>query len=368
MSRVVDRALWLISGACSALALHASRNPIRMPPPARRLTEDITLCLPLRNEAHRVEPCLRAAVRAVEACDGRAEFLVLDDGSSDGTAELVRAVGGPVKVATGAALPSGWLGKPHACQQLSTLAQPDSGVLVFLDADVVLAADALLRTVALLRDAGLDLVSPYPRQRCETLAERLVQPLLQWSWLSFLPLGVAETSTRPSLSAANGQLLAVDRAALGRAGGFAAVSTEVLDDIALIRAIKAAGGRGGVADGTTLATCRMYEGWAELRDGYSKSLWSAFGSPAGAVAVNLLQLLLFAAPAVAACTVRYRRAGIAGYLAGVAGRAISARRTGGRTLPDAAAHPVSISVLAWLSARSLLQHRRGQLTWKGRRI
>ena len=158
-------------------------------------------------------------------------------------------------------------------------------MLVFVDADVVLAPHAVAASVALLRWAALDLVSPYPRQLAVTPAERLVQPLLQWSWLTTLPLRLAERSPRPSLAAANGQLLVVDAAAYRRAGGHRAVRAEMLEDVALLRAVKAAGGRGGVVDGTALATCRMYAGWPDLRDGYAKSLWSAFGSPAGAAAV-----------------------------------------------------------------------------------
>ncbi|WP_345714047.1 glycosyltransferase, partial [Kineococcus glutinatus] len=173
--------------------------------------------------------------------------------------------------------------KAHACAQLAAAARGD--VLVLVDADVTLAPHAVAAAVDLLCRSGLDLVSPYPRQVAATAAERLVQPLLQWSWLTTLPLRTAETSRRPSLSAANGQFLVVDAAALRRAGGFAAVRSAVLDDVALVRAVKAAGGRGGVADGTALATCRMYEGWAALREGYAKSLWSAFGPPPAAAAV-----------------------------------------------------------------------------------
>ena len=160
-------------------------------------------------------------------------------------------------------------------------------MLVFLDADVVLAPQAVAATVQLLRAAGLDLASPYPRQLAETWSERLVQPLLQWSWLTLLPLRRAESSPRPSLAAANGQLLAVDAEAYRRVGGHAAVRAEVLDDVALRpRAQGRAAARGGVVDGTWLATCRMYEGWPTLRAGYTKSAWAAFGSPAGAAAVR----------------------------------------------------------------------------------
>ena len=62
-----------------------------------------------------------------------------------------------------------------------------------------------------------------------------------------------------------------------RAGGHAAVRGEVLEDIALLRAVKRAGGRGALIDGSRLAACRMYDGWPALRDGYAKSLWAAVG-------------------------------------------------------------------------------------------
>ena len=61
------------------------------------------------------------------------------------------------------------------------------------------------------------------------------------------------------MAVANGQFLVVEADALARAGGWQSVSGEVLDDIALARAIRAGGGRTGVADGSAIATCRMYD-------------------------------------------------------------------------------------------------------------
>ncbi len=330
----------------------------------------VSVLVPARDEAHRVAPCVRAllAQRGVEY-----EILVLDDGSTDGTADVVRAAaaGGPrLRLLEGAALPDGWLGKPHACAQLAAAARGD--VLVFVDADVVVAPDGVAATVALLGD-GLDLVSPYPRQAADGAAERLVQPLLQWSWLTFLPLRLAERLPAPSLTAANGQLLACGAAAYRAAGGHAAVRTEVIEDVALARAFKRAGFRVAMADGTAVATCRMYGGWAELRDGYAKSLWAAFGSPAGAVAAVALLAWLYVLPPAAAAVAfargrpRAAAIGLAGYVAGVAGRAACARRTGGRPL-DALAHPVSICALAWLTALSWHRRLTGTAAWRGRRL
>ena len=352
------------AGAVAAAA-HAGVNSrlLRVPPPPAAVRERVSVVLPVRDEADRVGPCLRALLASQQVDD--LEVIVYDDRSRDGTGEIVREIArgdSRVTVLTGPEPPPGWLGKPHACARAAERATGD--VLVFLDADVTLAPDGLARTVGLLRASGLDLVSPYPRQIAVGAAERLVQPLLQWSWLTLLPLRLAERSGRPSLSAANGQLLCVDARAYRRAGGHGAVRGDVLDDIALLRAVKRSGGRGVVADGTDLAATRMYDGWAELRDGYAKSLWAAGGHPVASAGQIGLLCWLFVLPALAAA--RGSRAGLVGYLAGVAGRVISARRTGGRCWPDAAAHPVSIAVLGWLTALSWWRRRRGTARRKGR--
>jgi len=348
------------------LTLHAAVNAalLRRPVPGAVAPPGLVSALvPARDEAANIGACVAAllASRGVEL-----EVLVLDDASTDATARTALEAGGGdarLRVLTGAPLPGGWLGKPHACAQLAAAARGE--VLVFVDADVVVEPDGLAATVALLRDARLDLCSPYPRQLADGLGPRLVQPLLQWSWLTFLPLRLAEAVPSPTLTAANGQLLAVDATAYRRIGGHGAVRGEVVEDVALARVAKAAGCRVALADGTRIATCRMYDSWPQLRDGYSKSLWSAFGSGAPAAAALLAWLYLLPPVALLAGGRRLRRAALAGTAAGVAGRAVAAARTGGRVC-DAGAHPVSVAVLLGLLGRSVRARRRGTLAWKGR--
>ncbi|MBY3552057.1 glycosyltransferase [Modestobacter lapidis] len=365
MARAVVRG----GAAASVLAaLHAAVNTglLRRPPvPAPAVTVPVTVVLPVRDEAGQVADCLAAVLdqRGVP----RLRIVVVDDGSTDGTAGRVAAVPDDrVRLLPATPPGAGWLGKPNACAQ-GAAAAGNAEVLVFVDADVRLMPDAIASAVALLDAHRLDLVSPWPRQLAGSAAERLVQPLQQWLWATFLPLRLAERSPRPSLAAANGQFLVVRRPAYDRAGGHAAVRGAVIEDIALLRAVKAAGGRGVVVDGSTLAACRMYSGWPELREGYAKSLWSAVGGrPAAAVAATAGLSAVWLVPPLAALA--GSRAGLAGYAAGVAGRAVVAARTGGRVWPDSLAHPISIALLDVLVARSLAGHRRGGLQWRGRAL
>ena len=329
----------------------------------------MSLLVPARNEAHRIAPTIRSLLAQRGLAD--VEVLVLDDGSTDGTADVVVEVAGDdtrLCVLTGTAPPAGVLGKPHACAQLAGEAR--GSILVFVDADVVLAPDAVAAAVSVLRGPDpLDLLSPWPRQVTAGVAGRLVQPLLAWSWLTTLPLRIAERSARPSMVAANGQFLVVEADALARAGGWESVSGAVLDDITLARAIRASGGRTGVADGSGIATCRMYSDGRELREGYRKSLWAAFGSPLGAVAVGAALAVVYVLPAAAAVT--GSRIGAAGYAAGVVGRMLSARwcaTSKWGAVADAAAHPVSVLALLCLLASSWVGRMRGSLRWKGRAV
>jgi Glycosyl transferase family 2 len=368
MTRIWRRLVQTGTFGAIALTAHTAVNLQRLRVPSNdppELTERVSVLLPVRDEATRIAPCLESLLEQIRVPD--LEIIVIDDGSSDATMDVVREVAGAdprVRLLTATEPPVGWLGKPHACQALAD--EATGSVLVFVDADVRLAPHGIAAAVDLLRSSGLQLVSPYPRQIAITATERLVQPLLQWSWLTTLPLRLAERSGRASLSAANGQFLVVDAEAYQRSGGHAGmqVRAAVLDDIALLRAIKAAGGRGGVVDGTALANCRMYEDWPQLRDGYTKSLWSAFGSRAGAGATVAGLGLIYLVPPVAA--LGGSLTGLSGYLAAVLGRYAVAERTAGRSLPDSLAHPASIAIFGWLTVRSLRARRRGTLAWRGR--
>ncbi|GAB2914689.1 glycosyltransferase [Rhodococcus aerolatus] len=358
-------------GAGLGFALVNRRALLRPPDPVPPTAERVAVCVPARDEARRL-PGLLADLRAQVGVDVL-RVWVLDDGSTDATAAAAQHAAGDdprvVVVRGDGVLPAGRLGKPTACARLAGLAG-DAEVLVFVDADVRLAPTAVAAGVALLRGHHLDLVCPWPRQVAVTPVERLVQPLQQWSWFASLPLPVAQRSRRPSMAAACGQLLVLDAAAYHRAGGHDAVAGEVLEDLALTRAVRRAGALAAPAAGAGLAACRMCAAAAALRAGLGRSLWAAFGSPAQALSLGaaLLVVGLLAELAAAAGRGPVRRWGLLGAGASLAGRVVAAGATGDRAWPDALAHPFGVLAVLGLTVDSHRSRRRGTLRWRGRAV
>jgi len=369
---LIRRAAAIGAFGASAIAVHTAINLQRLRAPAvagPNITERVSVLLPARNEAEHIS----VTVQSILAQEGLDDFelIVLDDGSTDDTAAIVRAIPDPrLKLVVGAddSLPAGWLGKPWACARLGDLAT--GSVLVFVDADVYFEPQAIRGAIELLRDEGFALVSPYPRQVAKSWLERLVQPLIVWSWCATVPLRWAEASSRPSLAAANGQFIVIDAQVYRAVGGHEAVASEVIEDVALMRAVKVMGQQAVTADGSKIAHCRMYATSQEVVNGYTKSLWSAFNGPAGSIAVNGLLLTAYVAPAAAMLVGRgrTRAIGAIGYAAGVTSRVLVAKRTGERSWPDALAHPISITAFTALNVLSWSRHRRGANSWKGRPV
>lgn len=352
-----------------AVNLTQARRPTR---PRAEVTERVSVLVPARDEAHRIGPMIHALMRQRGLAD--VEFIILDDGSHDGTAELVRAIAEDdprVKVIAEPddQPPDGWLGKPWACHRLA--ARATGSVLVFLDADVILEPWAIASSVQLLRAFDYQLISPWPRQVCQSPAERVTQPLLNWAWLSLLPVWLAMRSSNPLWSLANGQFLVFDADAYRVSGGHAAVCDHVVEDVTIMVNIKRHGFRSIPVIGADIASCRMYTSAREVYDGYTKNLWSLFPSKAPAIGAAGLATLVYFVPPAAALLARdpsTRRWGAIGYASAALGRAMIAKQVGEPALPDAFAHPVSIMAFLGILGASIARRDRGTLHWKGRPV
>lgn len=355
-------------------ALHSWLNLklLRKPVAEKIIDEKVSVLLPVLNEADRIAPTLQSLLN--QKMVPHLEIIIRDDGSTDQTITLIKHLiqnsQVPVKlIVDDPPAPEGWVSKSWSCYQMSKIAS--GSVFVFTDADVKFAPTAISKAVATLRETKLDLISPYPKQIALSWSERLIQPLLQWSWLSFLPLRIAEKSKNSHLVAANGQFIVVDAARYAASGGHCAHPGAVLDDLALLRAIKNNLGKGNVIDGTDIAATRMYRNVTELTDGYTKSLWSATSNRFSSRLISILLLLGFVLPPIAAMSKlnpRIQRAGAVGYLAAIISRLLIARRTKSAQFPDVMTHPISIMALVGLIELSWYRRLRNKLSWRGKKL
>jgi len=335
---------------------------IRNPSKATQIQESVSVVVPLRNEATNVAELIDS-LRAQKNL-AQVEFLLLDDNSEDQTLTLLHQHTSGLSnfhILNGSTLPQGWIGKTWALQQLFERASGE--IIVSVDADVRLVPDAISAAVTLLKETQLDFLSPYPSQLAHSWSERLIQPLLQWSWMSTVILRIAEKSSISSMVVANGQFFVVRRAALAQVGGYKSVSNKVLDDVELARTLVKQGSHGCVANGASIASTRMYSSWGEIQAGYGKSLHAAFGSVFGSALAITFLFLTGIAPLIAGITGSY--VAWYAYSAVTLTRAMSSIKTGKNGV-DAFLHPISSALLIYLIIYSWLM--RGQVQWKGRTL
>ena len=335
---------------------------IRIPKNSAPVQASITLLLPVRNEEGNITECI-AALKSQSGVENL-KYIVINDQSTDKTAELLTsAIAGDARftVLRTEGPRTGWLGKVSALQ--SGYEAADAEFIVTLDADVRLNPDALSCAINQISELNLDFISPYPRQDAETLAEKLIQPLLHWSWMSTIILRLAEKKPQPSTAVANGQFFVVRKSALDAVGGFQSVQNQILDDIEIARSLIKSGYRGVVTEGAEIAHTRMYQNFSEIREGYGKSLHKAFGGKVGALVASTFIALTGILPLILA--LRGSLIATITFLLIALTRALSALRAKSNPV-FALLHPISSALLIYLIAYSW--RKRGTVQWKGRTV
>lgn len=268
----------LVAGLLVAVLVNLANNlrclqPLQAWPPSADQPL-VSILVPARNEEDNIEVCVRSLLAQGYP---RFEVLVLDDHSEDDTpARLLALVRKEprLRFLRSRPLPRGWVGKSWACHQLAQAAQGE--LLLFTDADTRHHPATLTSAVAMLQDLQLDLLTVCPRQEVRTWAERLLVPILTWSFVLFLPLPLAYRARNPDLCMATGQFMLFRRQAYRRIGGHAAVRGDPIEDLALVRKIKTRGLRWRLADGCERIACRMYGGTRQVVEGLSKNLLPGF--------------------------------------------------------------------------------------------
>jgi glycosyltransferase involved in cell wall biosynthesis len=239
----------------------------------------VSILIPARNEAGNIAECLDHALGQFEV---KVEVLVMDDGSTDGTAEIVRRYAARderVRLLEAPPLPEGWSGKMHACAQLAAAARGTH--FLFIDADVrldPLAAAALSGHAASRR---LALVSGVPKQRMLTWGEGLTVPMINLLLIGYLPGGGRAFTRHPGFAAGCGQMMLFERGAYEAVGGHGAVRTTLHDGLKLSRLLRRHGHRTEIVQGSGLARCRMYAGFGDAWRGFLKNAREGMATPIG---------------------------------------------------------------------------------------
>jgi len=232
----------------------------------------VSIIVPARNEARNIERCLESLVRSNYPSF---EVIVVDDRSTDGTAEQARAVGRgraeALEVLEGKPLPEGWFGKPWACQQGAEVAR--GSLLLFTDADTVHGVDLLSQVLGAREEDEARVVSLVGRQEMGTFWEKLLQP--QIFILIGLRFRVLDRVFLPSHwqnAIANGQFILVDREAYWAIGGHERVRDEVVEDLRLAQEWVRSGFPLTVRLAETGLSTRMYASLREILNGWTKNV------------------------------------------------------------------------------------------------
>ncbi|PSB28069.1 glycosyl transferase [Stenomitos frigidus ULC18] len=271
--------LGLLLAQLPAIAILLSRllrGPGRYPPllpkaPTPEQLGTVSIVVPTLNEAERLTPCLVGLSR--QSYEVR-EILVVDSHSSDSTPALVKAAqqADPrFRLMNDDPLPSDWVGRPWALHHGFLSSAEKSDWVLGIDADTQPQPGLVASLLATALDEGYDLISLAPQFLLKYPGELLLHPALLMTLVyRFGPAG--ETENRPERVMANGQCFFCRRSQLVQIGGYTVARRSFCDDVTLVRAIAAQGGRVAFLDGANVLKVRMYEGAAETWREWGRSL------------------------------------------------------------------------------------------------
>jgi glycosyltransferase involved in cell wall biosynthesis len=325
----------------------------------------VSVIVPARNE----EACLPACLDSLTGQSGiQFEIIVVDDGSSDRTHAIASSYAG-VRVIDAPPLPSGWTGKNNAVTAGAREARGEW--LLFTDADTVHLPGSLRRSVAEAQQRGAALLSYSPEQIVQGFWQRALMPVVFAELATtYRPSDVSNPSS--SAAAANGQYVLISREAYDAVGGHAAIAGELLEDVALARAVKKSGRKIFFRYGGDAVRTRMYRKFADMREGWTKNLAALFSVPGRLASLRFAEFaLLMGATAATVASISFGnpfRAGLAGLILVAAYSLFLSRiRKAHFAWTSNLIAIFGLPLFAYLLLRSRLYYRKGTVAWKGRR-
>jgi chlorobactene glucosyltransferase len=236
----------------------------------------ISILVPARNE----EKNIASLIKSLLGQDYQnIEIIVFDDQSEDNTAMIVRdfekSSGGKVRLISSEGLPSGWLGKNHACHRLAELARGE--YFLFIDADVIVSTGLITDALGYVGENHLALFSIFPQQVMKSFGERIAVPIMNWVLVSLLPLSLIKSSRNPAFSAANGQFMMFKARVYRKELFHERFKNHKVEDIAIMKYMKKRAYKVDTLLSAGQIQCRMYEGFLDAVNGFSKNVIEFFG-------------------------------------------------------------------------------------------
>ncbi len=258
----------------------------------------VSVIVPARNEARNIRACVESLFSQTYP---NLEFIVVDDRSTDATPVILHRLARRdprLRIVHGTDLPPGWVGKPHALWQGYNVSRGEW--LCFVDADTVLAPQAVATCLAQSLEHRADLYTILTDQEMVTFWERTLLPLIMTAIsVAYPPTRVNDPKRREAI--ANGQFILIRREVYERVGGHAAIRDSIVEDRDLARRVKDAGYRLLLADGRAVARTRMYTSLPEMWEGWTKNVFLGLKSeprllPLGVLGALIAPLSMLALP------------------------------------------------------------------------
>ncbi|MGD0648847.1 MAG: glycosyltransferase [Acidobacteriaceae bacterium] len=268
-----------------------------------RVPLQLSVIVPARNEERNLAKCLRTLVIQSGGpfeLGKEWELIVVDDGSTDRTREIAEGFQGfdGVKVLEAPALDLSaetrvFTGKTNACWFGAEASQ--GRYLLFTDADTVHVGGDLVRALEEIQARNVGLLSYSPRQVVSGFWQQALMPLV-FSELANVYRMSDVNDANKRLAAANGQFLMVERGAYFAVDGHRGVGRSVLEDVDLAYAVKRAGKGIWFRYAPDALSTRMYFGFSDMVEGWTKNLALLFPHALTLAAWRLLDIGLLMLP------------------------------------------------------------------------
>lgn len=258
----------------------------------------ISVCIPARNEEKNIGNCLESMMAQTYR---NIEILVLDDDSSDKTAEIIREYmkkDSRIRYLKGKPLAGGWKGKTYAMQQM--LDNSHGEYVFFTDADTIHTPKSISYGFSIASQYKADFISGYPKEDISNYGASLVVSAMCFNTCLFIPMALQQKLQKSAFAMSIGQYLFVRRSALLEIGGFDSFKDQIADDVNLVRTLVRHKHKAVFADLKEVLSCRMYSDFKPAFQGIGRSILGVI--PAYLFPALILAILLLLASALSGIT------------------------------------------------------------------